>query len=622
MSSHKLELYNNSITISKTRDLWLIKSCRWITSIATVFLCIRFKQLDYEQQEIKLNNAPGCSNQATTRKINRKRLILKQICLSFFVYALIRRAGMMILRYKYEVSATRFDQIHAALQIINSTGYLDVPEKKGYLGYSGEFLASVDLFQFEEKLRVAKNNAWYNLKQFGCYMERDSFFGLTEIIANFFGTLMSFLATFVYFNYYHKFDDISFIRWIFDSKMLLRKVRRLIDNELNHILNSSKNYLIMNAASLINPQQDDIKIATNGNLRDLKKNHQQLELMIQEWRTNDDLMPINLSTPLLLTSARVFIFSFLFYVFPMVRNDMLEIRRELEKRLEARKDPNNLGSDFVNFGVLVEYGVTCLMYYGIVIYTATYIATVFSQLRHCNSLLSKLITYNQHLAIKHEQILAKSGTCNNIQMVNHRSSNHCIIDNRQTFILNRILLSALLEYRIYVSQLSTTKPLCALVSSVNIITLIWYSVICRLFQPYWPPDWQGKQAIVEVGLIFCSSTLIPLCRLDSLGVQALRQLCYVQAECLNINERLERKKVQRIYFEHTIQLYHKELFDTKERVKYLSVKTVFCHLTYRNVVEVHFWFFMFVLATFYETESWRRFFGKRIEDPLGLFKTN
>lgn len=195
--------------------------------------------------------------------------------------------------------------------------------------------------------------------------------------------------------------------------------------------------------------------------------------------------------------------------------------------------------------------------------------------------------------------------------------------DRLVYELNRILLSALLEYRIYLNQLNRIKPMYSLTGTVQVFLLVWGPVLCRLMKVYWPEENHKHQLMIAYALILCSTTLIPLCRLDSLAVQSTRQLWQALAQSININQRLSDQmgSNQQVYFQHTIQLYHKEIFDSRERIKSLAVKTIFCNLTYRNVCKIHYWYFIFILATFYETESWRRLLGRRINDPLGVFIT-
>lgn len=615
---------SNSLKTSSS-DSRRIRICRWIINILSLLCCIKLDKLDHKQ-------SPTASDKSIEvelkRSFDKSRQILKGFVIIIFLVTFLRRAGSSKVKFDYDLAKLQFDQIDAAVRILNTTNKLKLPSanSRGYLGYSVEFLTSINLIEFREQLRQTKDKNWLKLRQFGSFLEEEGFFDVTIHIADLGYQALHWLAPFVYYNIFHQFDDVFLINAIFNRKEEIDRAKKSINTELASLLNSGKNFLITNAceafglgaklnnwtkASKSELDHSFRRLNARSRLKRHVNDHRQLESMIIQWKTNSQLRPVNLSVTWLQAPALVFIIVNTFVFGHLFIIHLFDNIYQIRRRFFASQ-PNGM-----DYFVMLEFDLAAIVNYGHVLYYAAFFAVVSSHLWYTSWLINRFKVYNKYTALCHEYILST------IDATDSEIEGHpgYAIDEGLVFQLNKVLLSALLEYRVYLNQLERTKPFYAFSGATRILTLVFLSGMCRIFQTYWPMERHGRQDVVEVGLIFCSTFLVPLSKLESLGIKALRQMNYMLTQCLNVNEKVLAKTHQQVYFDHTIQLYHKEIFDTKKRVERLAVWALFCHLTYRNVVKIHYWFFLFVVAIFYETESWRKIFGRRLDDPFGFFKT-
>lgn len=318
---------------------WLVKFCRSILVIQTTMCCLNLKQFDYSRQ-IKQTKKSGSKldDIEITHKRNYYTLILKITFFLLFFVTYLRIMYSIVLKYNYDHATIRLEHINQIIQLANTTGNLSLPSEEdgGYLGFSSEFLSSIDVFEFQAQLEQTKKQTWSKLKQFGCLYYDGGFFTVTLLIVSMSLATTTYLVPFVYYNVFYNFDRIFFVNLLLNEKLELNRVRQSINAELKHLMNSSGNYIIFNTSFAINEIDTYNWIKENGRsklklalerlnkkskLKQIISEHIKLKSMIKSWRESNELMPMNISKVWSLASMKLFLLLEIIFIWKKLMDD-------------------------------------------------------------------------------------------------------------------------------------------------------------------------------------------------------------------------------------------------------------------------------------------------------------
>lgn len=409
-----------------------------------------------------------------------------------------------------------------------------------------------------------------------------------------------------------------------ETGMLLNKplemyrCRRIIRRELGYILNSSRNYVLASAAMCLkdvanlekwNSNTSKMKLeSTMLNLHDRAKlkriiyEHRQMEKMIEEWLAKDKLIPIARSSEWIHGMAKIYsTYNTSNLIYSIILDSYLFIGFHLQQ--DAK-----LELDFMDIVGLCELFLQAFL--NIVatsFYLSIFNATINYQLRQMKWLKDHMMKQVDFLQARNQYILCQS------------SSND--IAEQLISIMNKELLLALTQYKLFLSQLQPIKVIYIHVGSVLICVAMFVPISIRLHMSYWLNEHQVVFIYMALTcLIFADTALIPMCQMHHIGSVLSTHLWTLLAHSVEVNGILARRgNCQLIYYEHILQMYHKELHDPERLSSQFAVKTFFGKLTYPNLVKIHYWFGILLISAFFEMESWRKLLGSRMNDPLGVF---
>jgi hypothetical protein len=187
--------------------------------------------------------------------------------------------------------------------------------------------------------------------------------------------------------------------------------------------------------------------------------------------------------------------------------------------------------------------------------------------------------------------------------------------------VNLTVARAILQYKIFLAQYKSLRRSFSTISITCIAMIILLPTSMRFHLPY--NGTKNIQAICFVtslaSIVICDSILVPQCIIHNKGQKIYRLLSQLLATMIELNQVLGEESRQACSG-HNTSLMRRILSDPKEFTDQFATELQpEVHLTFGTLVEVHYWYSLIMISSFYQIESWRRLFGNRLNDPLGIF---
>jgi len=389
----------------------------------------------------------------------------------------------------------------------------------------------------------------------------------------------------------------------------------MIENETSIIRNSSKNYVLTHADLCSANNRDKLdtlkKLKFNSGARKQARDHVNTVKFLDHWLKEDLLIPVNYSSKWVYEMCKVFSsFNltqislsivqdiFLFYVSHLIFDQHLEL------------DPLDVWA-IIELSLNAMIDVIATSYY-----LGLFNAISNNQLRYMNWLKEQMIAHYELLQKINGQFYAFLSDRTKSTGLPEKTT----LDKNVEHQMNETLLLALLQYRIFLAQFRPLRILFKFSANFQIIVLFFLPVIIRIHISYITDNIQGLAALFPVTvLIVCDTVLVAMCRMHQMGTEIGRRIWSLQAASLELNAKLGSLELPPAYYEHSLQLYHKETHDPLKLARNFATITLIGPLTYPNLVQMHYWFFLTLISAFCEVESWIKLLGQRFYDPLGIF---
>lgn len=612
----------------------LVRYCRFLLCYCSLLSLTPIRRFDFHlMSQIRRNNEAqitannisltdnsfSASSQTTRR--NLFRILIQVLVSCLYSYTLIKIIITMYYMYLWNFSSLRYQSLNETLSGIHLHSNLNnkpfrIEQRKEHLGYNNKCIAQFNTSRMASELEQTRNSSWQILKFLGCPYVHYGFMAANFYMTFSYLSIMIYIVTLVVFRFHSRFDDIFLVKILIDRAGEMRKCRLLVLRELKSIELSSENFVIANAnvclssvssplsRSRLSPELREILLGTSqdAGFRGLINEHRTTVKILNKLRQDiDALLPINRSRSWIKRSARTFA---LICTIDIVYNYAGDFDKYI---LYHFRNNHKLELDFRDKLALCEVLTHLFILKSSSIYLSMFYAALHNQLRYSNWLRNTTDRYLKYLIDKGQKVLI------NVEV------GSAVVDSGEILKMNEVILLALLRYKILVAQLRRAKVLFSLVGSIQLIIILVSPILNRLHQPYWPEAFKKKTFFFFEIFILTSTIYIPMCRLHFNGYLISQQLSKMLAQTIYINRQSTELVHKHVYFEHSIMLLRKTLSYAQELGDNFGIKTLFWYMTYANFVRFYYWFIVLVLSRFREIESWRKIFGYRLDDPLGVF---
>jgi len=554
--------------------------------------------------------------QKDNSRLNRNMNIIKKVVLFVYFYTSIRFSVLLHFQYRYDFSYIRSKQFQADLLTLSSES--DQMEWKKRTSFDTEFLLSVNQTEYKQSLELDRENSWRVLKSLGCPYAHQTFVAVIAYLTVF-G-----LTTFTYLVPCFSVKDLNnfFFGMMLDKPAELTKCRKRIQHHATVILNSSKNFVLAHATLCALGSRDKLtalrRLKSNSRIRKQARDHHETVRIVENWLKSDTLVPVNYSAGWIHETSKVFSsvntvqvsFSivqdvFLFYFLHLILGTQLEL------------DPLDVFSMF-ELALHASIDIIATSFY-----LGLFNAVSSNQLRYVRWLRKQMMEHITTLKEINEKLyqltdelqVEPKSNCDTFCARN-------VIDKRLLQQMNERFLLALFQYRIFVTEFERLRNALRACANLILMMVFFVPILVRLHISY------IDETLHPYAIVFCSSViffgdtvLVARCRLHQMGVELARFIWSLQAESTKLNTALLSHNLEPAYYEHSVQLYNKETEDPTKLYRQLAIITIVGPVTYPNLVQVHYWFFLVMISAFFEVESWLKIMGPRFHDPLGIFVT-
>jgi len=542
---------------------------------------------------------------------------VKNFVIVVYVYTAVRFFILLFYQYKYDFSSTRLRQLDMSL----SHDARDIEQvKKKKANFDPDFLLTINLTEFRSSLVEDKQRYQRILKSLGCPYMHETF--LSEVL---YLTVMTLtMLTYSLPIPWIRGSNPYFFGMLLEKPEELNRCRKMIEAEVSAIKNSSRTFVLTHASLCAmnrHSRKESLRrTKSSSGIRKQARDHANTVRILDNWLKEDILIPVNYSSEWIYDMCKTFtqvtasqvgasvvqdflVFYWLHIVFELhLELDPLDIFSMLELILHAMIDV-----------IATSY------------YLCMFNAIATNQMRYINWLK---IEMNAHCKLLHEindhlytlletrrDELLESKKCGLIDVPDAD-----FIDGKLKQQMNETLLLAILQYKIFGAQFAPLRTLLRICASFQIMISFFVPFVIRLHVPYVAEELQEVVGYFPVTvLIACDIVLVAICRIQQVGIEMGRRIWSLQAASMDLNARFRSLRLQPAYYEHSLQLYDKETRDTLKFASQFTVTTFFGPLTYPNLVQIHYWFFLVLISAFCEVESWIKLLGPRFYDPLGIF---
>ena len=596
-------------------ELMATRITRWLVKFFSAACCIRTSFAAYPRTvfEDSLDNG----SPQTYLKESYALKFIKNFVILVYVYTAVRFFVLLFYQYKYDFSSTRLRQLDLSL----SHDARDIEHvKKTKANFDPDFLLTINLTEFKNSLVGDKQRYQRILKSLGCPYMHETF--VAEVL---YLTVLT-LTTLTYFVPipWVRSTNLYFFGMLLEKPEELDRFRKMIESEVSAIKSSSRNFVLTHAnlcAVDEKSKKDSLRrTKSSSGVRKQAKDHANTIRILDNWLKEDILIPVNYSSEWIYDMCKVFAkMSTSQLVLSAVQDFVVFYWLHKVFGLHLELDPLDIFS-MLELILLAMIDVIATWFY-----LCTFNAVSTNQLRYINWLkiemdahCKQLHEINEHLytllETRRDELL-ESKKCGLIDMLDADS-----IDSMIKEQVNETLLLAILQYKIFGAQFEPLRILYGICANFLIVIIFFVPFVIRLHVPYLVNDLHQVVGIFPLTLmLICDTILVAICKVNKMGIEMSRRIWSLQAASMDLNARFRSLRLQPAYYEHSLQLYDKETRDTLKFASQFTVTTFFGPLTYPNLVQIHYWFFLVFISAFCEVESWIKLLGPRFYDPLGIF---
>ena len=578
-------------------ECFLTRCSRFYLKLLSALCNARIVHLDYVERLGDFER--GAENRVSWEKGSKAthrrklgRLLIKRSTLCVYFYTLMRILVLTFFQYKYDFASYRLSKLNGT----NSSA-----EDHKQLGAENE---QANRTQLRLDLSRSLNQTDHMLDLIGSPHQHECLFAVIGYDILVFITFMTYLIPMLHLT--PKIANIFFVGMLLDKRHEEAVCDRLIEREIQAILNSSRNFILANASfcsasvPLPNGQDRESNKFRQTKLQLYVEEHKILNDILCQFRKHKRLIPINRSSEWVRKTARIYaiycssniVYSLIFDYFIYV--GMHKWDSSTGSRLRA-----------TDIWFLVDLSIHSLIDIAATsFYMSMFCALSTDQMDYLKWLDARLSSQVRQLLACSQSLEAKE----RLALSQKRRG-------------NEVLLQALLEFKLFLAQSKPSKTLFRFSCNGLLFSLVSVSVIVRLHLPYTKSNSMPLSVLFSfIVLLFCNTVLVPVCRINQQGARLTRHLWSLLAESWRLNNSLEGANLVPVYSEHTIELYLKEIGDPRRSCNRFATKSLVGHLNYANLLRVEYWFGLLLMSAFVETESWRQLLGARMDDPLGLLQ--
>jgi hypothetical protein len=189
------------------------------------------------------------------------------------------------------------------------------------------------------------------------------------------------------------------------------------------------------------------------------------------------------------------------------------------------------------------------------------------------------------------------------------------------------LVKSILQYKIFLAQFESVRKSFSAAVSITCVLLVLIPVVLRAHSPYHLGSlmWTVSVGASLVMFAIMDGVLVPYCLIHHEGEKLYRLMCRLLAHTIEVNEtyacEMDASSRGAVYNEHNIDLLRRILADPGRFTDRFAAHAFSAlHLTFGKLVKIHYWYSLIMLSNFFQLDSWRRVFGSRLDDPLGLIR--
>lgn len=553
------------------------------------------------------------------------------LVLIIFVYTVIHFSAITYTQYKYDIYATGLKNIQVGLSLTDINEKSFKSNRDGANKDVDALAKSQSSARHIELLEFKLNKTYWSLKQLGSPYTGFNFAFEASSVLMIVMAFLCYVVPQVMFYFDQSFDSF-FIRMIFDEQLERGRCRQLIGKELE-LLQKSCIVFVDNVIELGVPREDRQKVS-----------HVIDQLKEKSLRGQCLAMDMILRA----TTAGL-------------RKQLIDQRALLELLYELRKVENEHMLWPMNrhpkrvFQMTLQY---CILMFTQMIYSLVF-DTLFIAVVPIYSQGLDLVNIKDYVTIVEAIILAQisaipitfhaalfTPNCAEqsryadklrqdiIECMNANDSSYqVIVDMEQiegssdeieriSYEINSRLLLAILKYKIYIAQLKPVKESFTFLASCSMILMFVIPTIVRMHFPYLKEEfWAPAFYLSMIGALVADTINVPISTLHHQGQNLIRSMNFLLARSLELTERSKTlfRQDYGICNEHTIAILCKELEDYQISTNQFATHILGSFpLTISNLILVHYWFGLVIISAFVETESWRKLFGDRMNDPFGI----
>jgi len=554
--------------------------------------------------------------QKDNSRLNRNMNIIKKVVLVVYIYTAIRFVFFLYFQYKYDFSSMKLKRFDIDLLSLSSESVQIKWKEK--TRFDTDFLLTVNQSEFKQSLELERQHSWEVLKSLGCPYVHQSFIAETGYL-----TVLGLTALTYPIPFMSMTDvDTFFFGMMLDKPAELTKCRKRIQHHATVILNSSKNFVLAHATLCALGSRDKLatlkQLKSKSRMRKQARDHHETVRIVEHWLKSDTLVPVNYSAEWIHEMSKIFSTVNTVQVsFSLVQDAFLLWFVHLLLGNQLELDPIDVWSIFeLALHAFIDVVATSF-------YIGLFDALSRNQIRYIRWLRKQMMEHITTLKEINEKLyqltdelqVEPKSNCDTFCARN-------VIDKRLLQQMNERFLLALFQYRIFVTEFGYLRKVFKVSANIILMIVFFVPIVVRLHVSYVDESLQPYAIIFCFSVIFFSDTvLVAWCRMHQMGVELARFIWSLQAESTKLNTALLSHNLEPAYYEHSVQLYNKETEDPTKLYRQLAIMTIVGPITYPNLVQVHYWFFLLMISAFFEVESWLKLLGPRFHDPLGVFAT-